>query len=112
MFAGSDNDTVGNPVGTVLNFFASGGNSVTFVGGGTHAVIGCSLPNKPAAAMSTQAAATVTPEAMQNAVAVRDAHAPELLAPAEVQAGCGGASPDQPGEGAGLFFPTRGPTPT
>jgi len=108
LFAGSDNDTVGNPVGTVLNFFASGGNSVTFVGGGTHAVIGCSLPNKPAAAMSTQAAATVTPEAMQNAVAVRDAHAPELLAPAEVQAVGVGASRDNPGEAAILFFVPAG----
>src|SRR6266851_1963807 len=108
LFAGSDNDTVGNPVGTVLNFFASGGNSVTFVGGGTHAVVGCSLPNKPAAAMSTQAAATVTPEAMQNAVAVRDAHAPELLAPAEVQAVGVGASRDNPGEAAILFFVPAG----
>src|SRR5713226_1587357 len=108
LFAGSDTDTVGNPVGTVLNFFASGGNNVTFVGGGAHAVIGCSLPNKPATVSSTQAAATVAPEAMQNAVAVRDAHAPELLAPAEVQAVGVGASRDNPGEAAILFFVTAG----
>jgi len=31
LFAGSDQDTVGNPVLQVLNFFASGGNAVTFV---------------------------------------------------------------------------------
>src|SRR5256884_9597783 len=35
VFAGSDADTVGNPVSDVLNFFQSGGNSVTFVGGAT-----------------------------------------------------------------------------
>lgn len=107
LFAGSDTDTVGNPVGAVLNFFASGGNSLTFVGGAAHAVIGCSLPNKPAAA-STQAAATVAPEAMQNAVAVRDAHAPELLAHPEVQAVGVGASRDNPHEAAILFFVTAG----
>src|SRR6202035_2474532 len=38
LYAGSDTDTVGNPVADVLNFFASGGNNVTFVGGGAHAV--------------------------------------------------------------------------
>ncbi len=37
LYAGSDTDTVGNPVADVLNFFASGGNNVTFVGGGPHA---------------------------------------------------------------------------
>jgi len=108
LFAGSDTDTVGNPVGTVLNFFASGGNSVTFVGSGAHAVIGCSLPNRPASASSTQAAATVAPEAMQNAVAVRDTHAPELLAHPEVQAVGVGASRDNPREAAILFFVTAG----
>ena len=108
LFAGSDTDTVGNPVGTVLNFFASGGNNVTFVGGGAHAIIGCSLPNKPAAASSTQAAATLAPQATQNAAAVRDAHAPELLAHPEVQAVGVGASRDNPREAAILFFVTAG----
>lgn len=107
LFAGSDTDTVGNPVGAVLNFFASGGNSVTFVGGAAHAVIGCSLPNKPTAA-STQAAAIVAPETMQNATAVRDAHAPELLAHPEVQAVGVGTSRDNPHEAAILFFVTAG----
>jgi hypothetical protein len=108
LFAGSDTDTVGNPVGAVLNFFASGGNSVTFVGGAAHAVIGCSLPNKPAAASSTQAAAMIAPEAMQKAVAVRDAYAPGLLAHPEVQAVGVGASHDYPRDAAILFFVTAG----
>ena len=108
LFAGSDTDVVGNPVGTVLNFFASGGNSVTFAGGGAHAVIGCSLPNKPASTSSTQAAASVAPEAMQNAMVVRDAHTPELLAYPEVQALGVGASHDNSREAAILFFVAAG----
>jgi hypothetical protein len=108
MYAGSDTDTVGNPVSDVLNFFAGGGNAVTFVGGGAHAVMGCSLPVKPASASSTQAAVTVAPEAMQSAAAVRDAHAPELLSHPEVQAVGVGASRDNPREAAILFFVTAG----
>ena len=107
LFAGSDTDTVGNPVGAVLNFFASGGNSVTFVGGAAHAVIGCSLPNKPAST-STQAAVTVTSESLQKAAAVRDAHAPELLSHPEVQALGVGSSRDNPHEAAIVFFVTAG----
>jgi len=110
LYAGSDMDTVGNPVGDVLNFFASGGNNVTFVGDASptgHQVIGCSLPNKPAS-VSTQAAATVAPEVLREAVAVRDARGPELLAHPEVQAVGVGASRDNPNEAAILFFVTAG----
>ncbi len=108
LFAGSDTDTVGNPVSPVLSFFASGGNAATFVGGGAHSAIGCSLPNKPASAMSTLAAISVTPQAAQRAAAVRDAHAAELLAHPEVQALGVGASRDNPGEPAILFFVSAG----
>ena len=107
LFAGSDTDTVGNPVGTVLNFFASGGNAMSFVGGPAHAVIGCTLPAKPAS-VSSQSAVSVSPESMQRAVAARDAHAPELLARTEVQAVGVGASRDNPNESAILFFITKG----
>jgi Bacterial Ig-like domain (group 2) len=111
LYAGSDTDTVGNPVAAVLNFFASGGNNVTFVGDTSaagHQVIGCTLPVKPSAASTAQAAATVAPEAMQKAAAVRDAHAPELLAHPEVQAVGVGTSRDNPREPAILFFVTAG----
>jgi hypothetical protein len=108
LFAGSDQDTVGNPVSQVLNFFASGGNAVTFVGGGTHQVIGCTLPMKPASATPTVPAATASAEGLQRAIAVRDAHAPELLAHPEVQAVGVGGSYDNPAEPAILFFVTRG----
>jgi hypothetical protein len=108
MYAGSDMDTVGNPVGDVLSFFGSGGNAMSFVGGSAHPVQGCSLPVRPASGSSTQAAATVAPEGMQNAAAVRDAHVPELLAHPEVQALGVGASRDNPHEPAILLFVTAG----
>jgi hypothetical protein len=107
MYAGSDMDTVGNPVSDVLNFFGSGANPVSFVGGGAHQVMGCTLPAKPASASSTQATA-VAPEAIQKAAAIRDAHAPELLAHPEVQAVGVGASRDNSREPAILFFVTAG----
>jgi hypothetical protein len=81
---------------------------MTFVGGDAHPVIGCSLPNKPASAMSAVAATTVASEAMQHAAAVRDAHAPELQSHPEVQAVGVGHSYDNPREAAILFFVTKG----
>jgi hypothetical protein len=108
LYAGSDTDTVGNPVAQVLSFFQSGGNAVTFVGGAAHQVIGCSLPVKPASVNLTVPASTVSSEALQNALAVRDAHAPELLGYPEVQAAGVGASYDNPAEPAILLFVTKG----
>lgn len=108
LFGGSDIDTVGNPVAPVLNFFASGGNSVTFVGSGTHAIVGCSLPVRPASASATVPTNAVSSEALQRATSIRDAHAPELLAHPEVQAVGVGTSYDNPSEAAILFFVTKG----
>jgi hypothetical protein len=108
LYAGSDTNTVGNPVSQVLTFFQSGGNVVTFVGGAAHQVIGCTLPLKPASAALTVPAPAVSAEALQNATAVRDAHAPELLAHPEVQAAGVGASYDNPAEPAILLFVTKG----
>jgi hypothetical protein len=108
LFAGSDQDTVGNPVSQVLSFFASGGNAMTFVGGGAHQVIGCTLPTAPASATLTLPAAATASEALQKAVAIRDAHASELMAHPEVQAVGVGSSYDNPTEPAILFFVTKG----
>lgn len=108
LYAGSDTDTVGNPVAQVLSFFQSGGNAVTFVGGAAHPVIGCTLPVKPASANLTVPASAVSPEALQKALSVRDAHAPELLGYPEVQAAGVGASYDNPTEAAMLLFVTKG----
>jgi len=109
LYAGSDTDSVGNSVSDVLNFFQSGGNAMTFVGGSTpHAVIGCSLPLKPASASLTLPTLTASAAALQKAFAARDAHAPELLAHPEVQAVGVGACYDHPGEPAILLFVTKG----
>ena len=108
LYAGSDTDTVGNPVGPVLDFFASGGNNMTFVGGDAHPVIGCSLPTAPASAIATLAVSTVASETMQHATAVRDAHAPELRSHPEVQAVGVGNSYDNPRDAAILLFVTKG----
>jgi len=104
LYAGSDTDTVGNPVADVLNFF---GNNTIFVGGAAHQVVGCSLPTAP------QSAKTVVPTSLataviQKAAATRDTHAPELLAYPEVQAVGVGQSYDNPKEAAILFFVTQG----
>src|SRR6266481_6339088 len=112
LFAGSDQDVVGNAISDVLNSskFLGAGNAVpTVVGSATpHAVIGCTLPAKPAGAIQTLAVSTVASEALQKATAARDAHAPELLAHPEVQAVGVGASYDNPSEAAILFFVTKG----
>jgi hypothetical protein len=108
LYAGSDADTVGNPVSGVLNFFKSGANSVAFVGGAAHPVVGCTLPLKPASATLTVEASLTSPEGLQNAISARNAHAPELLAHPEVQAVGVGGSYDNPNEPAILFFVTRG----
>lgn len=111
LFAGSDTDTVGNPVSDVLNFFQSGGNSLTFVGGAAHQVIGCTLPVKPASATLTVPISTASAEGLQKATGARDAHAAELLAHPEVQAVGVGASYDDPGETAILLFVNQGQSP-
>lgn len=108
LFAGSDTNTSGNPIQPVLNYFQSGGNALTFVGGGPHAVIGCSLPTAPGHAISTVPISALSNAALQRAIAVRATHASELMGHPEVQALGIGASQDHPGEPAIVFFVTRG----
>jgi hypothetical protein len=108
LYAGSDSDTVGNPVGPVLGFFASGGNNAAFVGGSTHTVVGCSLPNAPQSASLKLQANTASADAVQKAITARTAHVSELLARPEVQAIGVGPSFDNPTEAAMVFFVTKG----
>jgi hypothetical protein len=109
LVGGNDQDTLGNAITDVLGFFtANGGSATTIVGGATHAVIGCTLPTKPANAVQTLSAAAVAAEALQNATSVRDAHGPELMGHSEVQAVGVGASYDNPSEAAIIFFVTTG----
>jgi hypothetical protein len=107
LYAGSSTDTVGNPVADVLNFFASGGNTVTFVGGAPHAVVGCTLPTAPQSAKTVVPSSLAT-EVIRKAAVTRDLHGPELLAYPEVQAVGVGQSYDNHKEAAILFFVTQG----
>ena len=108
LFAGSDTDTVGNPISAVLSAMADASNNVpTIVGGGQHAVIGCSLP--PASATrQTQQAAIVPAAQMQSASAARDTNASQLLAISGVRGVSVGQSLDYPGQPAVLLFVAPG----
>jgi hypothetical protein len=115
LFAGSSSDTVGNPISDVLNFFASNGHSLSFVGGSrgpgaTPQVIGCTLPAPQAAMAARLAVQKVEPpnEALAQATTARAAHGAELLGHPEVQAVGVGASYDNPAEAAILLFVTKG----
>ena len=106
LYAGSDLDTTANPVADVLNYFQSGSNAMTFVGGATHAVTGCTLPTAPASVAVPLTA--VLQEGLQKAVAVRAVHESELLGYPAVQALGVGASQDRTGEAAIVFFLRNG----
>ena len=106
LFAGSDTDTVGNPIGDALLAMQSGANVPTIVGGGAHAVFGCTLP--PANAKRTLPAIAVAQEKMQAAEASRDTNAAKLLGLAGVRGIGVGASLDHQGESALLLFVTPG----
>ena len=108
LFAGSDTDTVGNPIGEVLLALADSSNHVpTIVGGAAHQVIGCSLPG-PNGVQKTLASVSVADEAMQTAVAARDTHATQLLGIPGVQGVGVGPSLDYSGQPAVLLFITPG----
>lgn len=109
LVGGNAQDTLGNAITDVLGFFTTnGGSATTMVGGATHAVIGCTLPTKPASAVQTMSAAVLSADVLQNATTVRDAHGPELMGHPEVQAVGVGASFDNPSEAAIVFFVTTG----
>jgi hypothetical protein len=104
LFAGSDTDTVGNPIGDVLLAMADSSNHVpTIVGGAAHQVIGCSLPG-PNSAQKTAASISVSETEMQSAVAARDTHSGKLLAIAGVRGIGVGPSLDEAGAAAVLIF--------
>ncbi len=106
LFGGSDVDTVGNTISDVLAAFPGTGNVLpTFVGGATHQVLGCTLPNAPQSAAAPQV--QVAAERMQSASSVRDVHAPELLANTGIHAIGLGKSYDHPGQAAILLFVGR-----
>jgi hypothetical protein len=113
LFAGSDQDTVANPIADVLNALADPSNPSSkpvLVGAATHPVAACSLPG-PQSAMAARLALSkvvASSDALQVATASLNTHAPEILAHPEVQAAGVGASYDNPAEAAILFFVTKG----
>lgn len=111
LYAGSNMDTVGNPVSDVLSFFASGANTVSFVGAArAGSVIGCSLPGPLVAMLARLTVQKINPskDLLAQATAARDAHGAELMGHPAVQAVGVGASYDFPGEPAILLFVTKG----
>ena len=111
LFAGSDTDTVGNPITDVLPYFVGAGNATpVFVGNGTtnptHQVIGCTLPALQA--ITTVPQFQASSESIQQASMARDLHAPQLLTIPAIKAISVGASYDQPGQAAVLLFVGNG----
>lgn len=107
LFAGSDTDTVGNPITDVLPDFVGAGNATpVFVGNSTtnptHQVIGCTLPALKA--ITTLPLAKAASESIQQASMARDLHAPLLLTIPAIKAVSVGESYDQPGKAAILLF--------
>ncbi len=117
LFAGSDTDTVANPLDDVLSQLAdpSTGEKPVFVGDstvGAHAVAACSIPQPTSSlAVILQGQAALSNLALEAATAARDAHAEELMtAHPEIQALGVGASCDNPRESAVLLFVPKGPS--
>ena len=103
LFAGSNTDAVGNPITDVLPAFPGAGNvTPTLVGGTTHQVIGCTLPALKAVTTVPQVKAVA--ESLQQASAVRDLHASQLLTIPAIKAVAVGESYDHPGKAAILLF--------
>jgi hypothetical protein len=113
LFAGSTTDTVGNPISAVLNGLADPNTQSIpgFVGtNATHPVAACSLPG-PQSGMTARLAVRkqmASAEALRISLAIRDAHASELMAHREVQAVGVGASYDHATEPAILLFVLAG----
>jgi len=105
LYAGSDTDTVGNPVADVLAALVDQqGNQASFVGSAsTHQVMGCSLAAGAVKAATRQAAILVDTASLAQAQRARDLYAPEFLANPYVSAVGVAASMDRPGEAAVLI---------
>lgn len=112
LFAGSDMDTAGNPIGDVLSHFQNGGNAMTFVGGSAHAVVGCTLPTAPAFASALTPLSAVSSRDLERANAVRASHESELMRIPGAQAVGVGASQDSAREPAIVLTVSRGASQT
>jgi hypothetical protein len=110
LFAGSDTEAVGNPVGDVLNALKSttGGATFTFVGGAQHAVPGCGLPGLSSVKVTPQSAAALPTSASQRAQTAATANSTQIMNTQGVSAYGGGGSLDAPTEPAVMIFVAPG----
>jgi len=110
LFAGSDTDSVGNPITDVLPNFVGAGNVTPTFGTSTtnptHQVIGCTLPALKAVTTVPQVKAVA--ESIQQASMARDLHASQLLTIPAIKAVAVGESYDQPSKAAILLFVANG----
>jgi hypothetical protein len=110
MFAGSDTDAVGNPVGDVLNALKSttGGATFTFVGGAAHAVAGCSLPGLSSVKVTPQSAGALPANTAQRGQTAAMNNSSQIMSTPGVSAYGGGGSLDAPQEPAVMIFVAPG----
>lgn len=110
LYAGTDTEAVGNPVGDVLAALEDQqGNQPSFVGSAaTHQVIGCTLAAGGVKAARAPAAIALDASSVAQAQRARDLHAPELLANPYISAVGVAASVDRPGEAAVLIVVNAG----
>jgi hypothetical protein len=104
LYAGSDTDTVANPIHDVLSNLAdSQGHQPTFVGGATHTVPACTGTTGPLNAAAAQSAASglrwPSDQEVARVTTIKEKHALEMMSdPAIVGIGVGAG--DAPGEAA------------
>jgi hypothetical protein len=110
MFAGSDTDAVGNPVGDVLNALKSttGGATFTFVGGAAHAVPGCTLPGLSSVKVTPQSAAALPASTVQRGQTAAMNNSSQIMSTPGVSAYGGGGSLDAPQEPAVMIVVAPG----
>jgi hypothetical protein len=111
MFAGSDTDAVGNPVGDVLNALKSttGGATFTFVGTATpHSVPGCTLPGLSSVKVTPQSAAALPASTMQRGQTAATDNSAQIMSTPGVSAYGGGGSLDAPQEPAVMIVVAPG----
>ncbi len=105
LYAGSDIDTVANPIGDVLNALRdSGGVAPVIVGGAQHAVACTSASQVVAPQTASKAEVRLSAESIKRAVAVKERHEPALFKhPAVLGLGIG-RSDDDPSQPAVIVF--------
>jgi hypothetical protein len=118
LFAGSDSDTLANPVAVIISQLAdkTTGDTFLFVGDGSvgpHPVAACSIPQPtPSPVLAAQAlgseVSSLSAGALKAAAGARDAHAAELGSLPGVRAVGVGRSLDNPEAPAVLLFVTKG----